>query len=1128
MPQRCKSWLFIACLVSFWPSASKADVTGSILGVVTDTSGAIMAGVRVWATNEGTNATSEATTNATGEYRLLALPAGHYSVQATFSGFEGFMERDVLLTVNEQHRVDIVMRVGAPTQQVNVTANAAQIETTNTQLGLVIQDKQILQLPLDGRSYLDLLSLQSGVAPEGTRGEGPGTISVNGQRENSNGFLVNGGDVSNVGNFQAGIQPNLDSIQEFRLITNSFDAEYGRFSGALTNAITKSGTNRIHGSAFDFLRNNAMDSRGFFDGDIGTLKRNQFGYAVGGPAIKDKLFWFTDYQGTREINGGTASLIQVLSADQRAGNIGVDNLTGNVGGAAWAQVLSQRLGYAVTNGEPYAQVFPSGIIPQAAFAPAYKGTVGFIPAANAPNDQYATAAYPTRTDDNMFGQRVDFLNKLTGNWSIYYYYEGSNAQDALGGASWPGFADVTNVKNQQATLSNTLTISPTTVNEFRFSFTRLPIQTEPTGTAPSLSSMGFVTGPGTDGINNSGPTGFLGVPTVQLNEFSFGTVAPSIANQNTFQVQDNLSKIIGRHTLKFGADFRYYQMNQRNAGGPVGQFSFDGSETGSDVADYILGAPASYTQSSLQLLDSRSKYGAAFAQDSMHVKSNLTVNVGLRWEFSQPWYDAQNKIVALVPGEQSVQYPNAPKGLVYPGDPGIPRTLAPTRYDNFAPRFGIAYSPNYSTGALGKIFGGPGKTSIRLAGGIFYTAIQDQTLYWILGTVPFGEYWGSAAPPLFESPFTTRSTGQSQGHPFPFVIPAPGSAAAKNFDFSYYYPLSSTLGYATDNALPYGMDYNFTVQREISSSMVLSLGYVGTLGRKLIGIQEANPGDPNLCLQLRAEGATPTCGPHQEDNTFTLPSGAQVYGTRGPFGPDFSTSFYEGDWANSDYNSLQASLEKRAGRSTFLAAYTFSKVLDNGSYFNDRLNYANHSLSRALSNFDITHNFVVSYFYSIPFDKAFAALPKHLVDGWSVAGITRFATGFPVPLNEADDHALRGTSGIDMPNVVGPLQITGNPRKDANHTWFSPSAFAPETLGQFGDADPRFFYGPGFNNWTLGLHKDTRIREDMDVQIRFEAFNTFNHAQFNTPVGSFTSGQFGTVTGAASPRIMQVAAKITF
>jgi hypothetical protein len=270
------------------------------------------------------------------------------------------------------------------------------------------------------------------------------------------------------------------------------------------------------------------------------------------------------------------------------------------------------------------------------------------------------------------------------------------------------------------------------------------------------------------------------------------------------------------------------------------------------------------------------------------------------------------------------------------------------------------------------------------------------------------------------------------------------------------------------------------------------------------------------------------CGPRQEDQTFTRPDGTQVLGTRGPFGPDFSTTFYEGNWSNSDYNSLQASLEKKAGRSSFLLAYTFSKAIDNGSFFNDRLNYVNHNISRAISNFDVTHNFVASYNYSLPFDRAFSSLPKRLVQGWNVSGITRFATGFPVSLNESDDHALRGTSGIDMPNVVGPLGITSDVRNSPNHAWFSKSAFAPETLGQLGNADRRFFYGPGLNNWNLGLHKDTQLRESMKLQIRFEAFNAFNHAQFNNPSGSFTAGTFGYITSAKAPRIMQVAAKITF
>jgi len=1127
-------WLLTGSLAMMVPSALLADVTGSILGIVTDQSGAVVQGVRVTATNLGTNLATEANTDAAGQYRFLALTAGQYKVQATSAGFQTFVETGIAVTVNEQRRVDIVLQVGATQQEVNVVANPVQVETTTTQLGQVIDEKKIMELPLNGRSYLDLLGLQPGVAPAGSRGEGPGTISVNGQRENSNGFLVNGGDVSGVGNFEAQIQPNLDAIQEFRLITNSFDAEYGRFSGAITNAITKSGTNSIHGSVFEFLRNDKMDARGFFDSGKGALKRNQFGYAVGGPAIKDKLFWFTDYQGTRQVNGGSASEVPVLSAAERQGRVGAENLAGSVNGAYWAQVLSQRLGYTVTDGEPYTAVFPGGVIPERAFSSAAKGTLRYIPLPNRGDNIYASAAVSRRTTDDMAGQRVDFLNKLTGNWSVYYYYDGSSLQDPYGGGTFPGFASTTDGRRQQATLSNTRILGPTAVNEVRLHFVRIPSQTVPVGTAPGLSELGFVTGANTLGIVSSGPAGFQGVPGIGLNNFSFGSVSPSISAQNTYQIADSFSKIYGRHTMKFGVDFRYYQMNQRNAGAAVGQFGFNGSETGYDIADYLLGAPTNYTQSSLQLLDSRSKYGGAFAQDSYRVSANLTLNLGLRWEFSQPWYDTQDKIVTMVPGRQSVQYPTAPKGLLYPGDPGVPRTLAPTRYNNFAPRLGIAYSPDKSEGFLGRILGGAGKTSIRLGAGIFYTAIQDQTLYWILGTAPFGEYWGSAAPPLFEEPFRTRATGVSQGQKFPFVIPAPGSAAAKNFDFSPYLPMASTLGYVTDNALPYGIDYNFTIQRQLGGSMVVSLGFVGTLGRKLIAIVENNPGDPNLCLSLRGSGVkagTLQCGPYQEDSTFTRPDGTLVNGTRTRFGtPAFSYGYDEANWANSDYNSFQASLERRAGDSSFLVAYTWSKAIDNASFFNNRMNYENHALSRSLSNFDSRHNFVASYTYTIPFEKAFASLPKRLARGWSVAGITRFATGFPVFIYESDDRALRGTSGLDRPDFVGPLVVADNLRA-SSHRWFNNAAFTIEPLGLWGNANQRFFSGPGFNNWNLSLHKDTAIRESMRIQVRAELFNAFNHAQFGAPNGRFdpsTTSQFGRVSSAGAPRIAQIGAKFLF
>src|SRR6266566_1237085 len=355
------------CAITTDPA--RADVTGSILGIVHDASGAVIVGATVTATNAGTNQTRSTTSDVTGEYRLLALPIGRYTIEATQAGFQKFIATAVDLTVNAQRRVDIALQVGAVEQKVEVSAASLAIDTTATQLGQVIEQRKILGLPLNGRSYIDLLGLQAGVAPTTTNsiqqdrpvsgGLSAGNISVNGQRETANAFLVNGGDVSEGRNLGTAVIPNLDSIAEFRLITNSFDAEYGKFSGAIMNAVTKSGTNGLHGTAFEFLRNDALDARNFFDQTKGTLKRNQFGYAVGGPAIKNRLFWFTDYQGTREVRGISTGLLQVPSVAQRAGSFATSAFldgAGNpmtVNGPYWAGVLSSRLGYTVTNGEPY-------------------------------------------------------------------------------------------------------------------------------------------------------------------------------------------------------------------------------------------------------------------------------------------------------------------------------------------------------------------------------------------------------------------------------------------------------------------------------------------------------------------------------------------------------------------------------------------------------------------------------------------------------------------------------------------------------------------------------------------------------------------------------------------------------
>jgi hypothetical protein len=1221
---RRSNWTIVSfvLMLLFCTNVTKADVTGSILGVVRDRSQGLVAGAVIRAINVETNLSQETTSAADGTYHFLALPAGHYKVTATATGFRQYSATDITLEVNDQYRLDITLDVGTVSEAINVSANAVRVDTENTQLGDVIDSKKLLALPLNGRSYIDLLGLQAGVAPANSGQTiqqdrpvsgnlNPGNISVNGQRETANAFLVNGGDVSEGRNLGAGMVPNLDSIEEFRLITNSFDAEYGKFSGAIVNAITKSGTNGFHGDVFEFLRNDKFDATNYFQQSRSELRRNQFGYATGGPIWKNKLFWFSDYQGTREVKGAETGLVTVPTVDQRAGNFDPAALNLAVDSPYWAQVLSTRLGYPVTQGEPYSFpadptagtpacsnttqcVFPvdpgTGLanIPQTAWAPPSANYLPFIPTPTAAGDtnNYSNNSQRNVANDNKFGERIDFNNQKTGNWSWYYHLDNADLNYAISSNSFsqvPGFGTTTPSRAQQFVMSNTKTLGATAVNEARFSLFRNVAHIDNPTASVDLASLGFVTGEGTLGIVPL-PGYKTYLPQISFNQIGLNIGVPTLNTfqpNTTYMVSDVFSKSFGRHTWKFGGEFRYLQVNERNFASPNGQFTFDGTVTGNDVADFLLGGTcvtcgAAYVQAAKQVLDSRTRYGGAFAQDSWKVKSNLTLNLGLRWEVSTPWYDTQGKIQAWVPGQQSTVFPLSPQGLVFPGDAGIPKTIAPTKYNNFGPRLGLAYSPSFSEGILGKLFGGPGKSSIRAAYGIYYTSIEDLNLFYEVADAPFGLYWQSPVSVMFDEPFLIRTNGQSLGQRFPYTLPTPGAAANKTLDFSVFEPINYFPGYGTHNKLPYAEHFNLSIERQLGKSTVLTLAYVGTEGHRLITSQEANPGDATLCQQLTAQGAFDTinqttgCAPGAENNVFQLPSATVpcstasptplagcVYGTRHSIlNPDFcpgsaiQVCYGYGNTftltnANSIYNAGQITLERKASDVTFLAAYTFARALDNSSAFGDLVNFADPKLSRGLSSSDITHNFVVSYIWAIPFDRAFANAPKRLTQGWQMQGITRFSTGFPVQLNQGNgDVSLVGSSSTDMPDRIGNVK-TLNPR-DANPNcptvtgcYFIPpdpnaadpcvpttGAFVQNcALGTFGTANRRFFHGPGFNNTDFGISKRTTIRENLAFDIRVEFFNIFNHAQFFNPDGDITSSSFGIIGKARDPRIGQLSAK---
>jgi hypothetical protein len=1161
------------------PLLLNAEVTGTVSGTVTDSSGATIANAPVVLRNANTGLERRVQTNASGGYEFLAVPVGeNYSVRVEAPGFRATLQTDIKLEVNQKYRADFKLTVGAVTQTVEVTGAANQVDTSSTQLGDVIGEKKLTSLPLNGRSYIDLLGLQAGVIPvssgasphdRNVSGNGDtGQVSVNGQRETSNSFMVNGGDVEESVQNGASIVPTLDSIEEFRLLTNSFNAEYGRFSGAIVNVVTKSGSNQVHGSLFEFLRNEKLDARNYFDPQRGVFKRNQFGGTVGNPIIKNKVFFFGDYQGTREVRGVSSGNVNVPSLLERGGdfsdvatiNPGYNQFAGKVrsgsGTGEFAQVLTQRLGYPVSPDEQYwfsgcsttdpttGCVFPGAtgpFIPQRAWSPVAVKTMKFIPTPTGNSGAtpfFSTTAEKSNVKDDKFGVKVDLNNERFGNFSVYYHFDDATFLNPFPAftSNVPGFSAVTNSRGQQIGLSHTLIINPTTVNELHLNYTRFAfLKNKPVGGLGKITDFGYIEGglgilpvnPAIEGVapiglNNTGVA--FGLPDGTTGQYN-----------NTYQIADNFSKVTGKHTLKFGADVRYIQVNERNTYTSNGWFQFSGGETGNDFADYLLGAPDLFNQTSHQLLDSRTKYFGVYGQDTYKVRSDLTVNYGLRWDVSQPFYDTLNRIQTFQPGVQSKIYPDSPTGFVFPGDPGVPRTLAPTQYTRFAPRLGLAYSPGATEGVAGKIFGGPGKTSIRVGGGIYYTAIEDVTLFNEVGDAPFGLFYVSPVAVYLEEPYRARISGKDPGQRFPFTIPKPGATGI----WAQYLPVSGSPTFKITNKLPYAEHFNFTIQRELSHTAVFSIGFVASRGRHLLSTVESNPGNPAKCLQLVQPLVAPgtSCGPFGEDTIYLDSSGQTVANGTRPFSVtsgrelangslDFSSNSWEATVANSTYNALQTSLEKKVGDLRLLAAYTWSKSIDNSSGFFDAINPFNPRSSRALSIFDITHNFVVSYGYDLPFTRSSTGLRGKLLSGWTISGITRFATGFPITVTESDDQSLCGCSGTDVPKYNGQQIRYLDPRKPG-HQYFDPSPFSREDLGISGNASRRFFHGPGFNNWDLALHKLTRIGERTALEFRAELFNVFNHVQFMNPNGDI-GGNFGQVTSARDARIGQMALKVSF
>ena len=1136
---------------------------GRFLGTVTDQNGGVIAGAKIVVTNEATGIARTTETNESGNYTLLEVPVGVYTLQVDSAGFKQNLVKGVALAITEVKRVDVVMQIGQKTEQVVVTTEATVVDTSSTQLGAVVNERAVSNLPLSARDTYQLLQLQPGVQSQvgidlfyGS--DKAGVVSVNGGRGRSNNYSVNGGDGNDLFANLPAVQPSPDAIAEFRVLTNTFDAEYGRNSGAVVNVVTKSGTNEFHGNLFEFFRNKVLNARGFLDSVKPDFKQNQFGGTFGGPIRKNRTFFFADYQGSRQIRGKSSPQVILPTAQELAGDFSAGGaFTGAVNDVTVASILSNRCNANLTAAgmtalaaavagtpTPYANIFPGSIIPTQCFDPVSKDLLRFLPQPNQPNNVFQ--GVPSANDfSDQFSVKLDHSINSNQNLSAYYFFSDDRALDPFAvfqaaGANLGNFGGTFKNRTQQLNISHTWTLGANAVNEFRFSYFR---EAEPSFNRPvstNLVTQSCVTAAalpscftGTsdtqlvDANNMSIPADpkhgitpnlgakFEGVPLVTVNGgFSLGNnfEGQFVQTGNTFQWSDNYSKVIGNHSTKFGGDFRIQKFDQTLYFNINGSFTFSNapSTTASTVGfadsypNYLLGLPTTYLQGSANTENVRNKALYLFAQDSWKIRPNLTLNYGFRWEFTNPMYDTGNRVQVFRPGQDSKVFPCAlsaasqaslgvtspdcfaagvaPRGLLVPGDPGVPRGLTQSYYKAFAPRIGLAYSPGFKEGFLHTLFGDTGKTSIRMGFGIFYNPIEQLVFEQFQAEPPFG-ISSTVSNNLFSTPFVLQN-GTVVPNAANGILNPPRN---QPIDLSVFRPILLFGQFQPNMRAQYSEQYNFTIQRELPGNILFQIGYVGSQGHRLLATYDLNPGNPQTCLDMlavsqfyaTAPNANPTlqaaynCGPLSEDVAYNLPANSLPTGftLHLPYGsvptvagpnnpaitlvgirryssptcepttgamcpndgtPVFSNIFTQDTIANSNYNSLQMLVEKHFSRGLqFQGAYTLSKSIDNASSFENSLNPIDFRKSRSLSLFDARHRFVFSYFYELPVPKMSGFAGKAL-NGWAFSGIATFQSGFPIRLisNSADTELL-GSFDFEspgQPDLLGKFH-TQDPRK---------------------------------------------------------------------------------------------------
>ncbi|HME34248.1 MAG TPA: TonB-dependent receptor [Candidatus Sulfotelmatobacter sp.] len=1106
------------------------QITGSIRGTVLDPSGAIVQAATVTAKQTETGLTRVAITDRQGEYVLVELPIGHYQLEVQAKGFQKYLQQGISLDVNETATVSIHLKLGSETQQVEVSANAALVQSTVSSLGQTVMEDEILDLPLDGRNFSQLGTLQPGVVPltpglleaGGPAREGQ-AYAVDGQRPESNNFLIDGAD--NVNAVDAGfvLKPPIDAIAEFRILTHNANAEFGRNTGSTTNIVTRSGSNSFHGAAWEFLRNDAMDSSDYFTRSVQPLKQNQFGATFGGPIVKNKTFFFGYYEGFRNRQGETVPAT-VPSAEERQGNFAEECTRLNA-------TFDQTTGFC---SNPNGQLTFFGTqVPfnqMTLFTPIDPTATNVLPLFPLPNvGENGFIATQTLSENNdQFGLRLDHYLSSADTFNFRYMYSSGPTTDPLStaGANVPGFPVGQDDRAQNFVAQETHIFSATTIGVARFSYLRNKFLLDQHINHTPASDFGFTYQPTLPSA--------AGPPFIQIGGYaSVGDpiTGPRNTFQNTFDLSGSLSWIHGRHEFKFGGGYRRDQINGLQGIATNGFFVFAGIPSFANFlyndgfANFLSGNPVVFLQGGGDFArEIRDRAVDAYAQDTYKVNSRVTLNLGLRYELPFPSTENKNRVNLFVPGVQSRVLPNAPAGLLYPGDPGVPAGLIATQKTAFAPRVGVAWDPR-----------GDSKTVISAAYGIFYE--------------PF--YNGEGGPlqdPVSAPPYlkTLQLGFPINSFADPYTTPDP---------FAQAFPEPMTLlVVARDLHLPYAQDWNLNIQRSFGQDWLLQVGYVGTTGVRLPRFIE---GDPAVFVPGLSNSAafcapqSPPCLISTENNVNNrrLYSGC----TLAPNSPNciYSSVGEIAGIANSSYNALEASLRKRFSHGlSFLASYTWSHSIDDVSSFNITGSAAQDvagendlaqnpfdlAAERGRSMFDSRHRFVLSYQWSLPFLQHSSSWYGHVFGNWQLNGIVTAMSGGPFTVYDSSDPSLQGQApeitgfSANRPNLIGnPNSGPRTPRE-----WFNVSAFQqlqPDPLGRFevfGNEGRNVVQGPGYVNWDASAFKNIRLTESKELQFRGELFNLLNHTNFRLPVSDIESPTFGRIQSDVGPRVIQVALKFLF